>query len=237
MGTVTLQELLYDTKIKLNQTNDAKIAELDSGIASGSPTVASDATLIEWLNEGANRLTRSVFPIPIFVVYNLPLDNYLIDLSLVVDDNGRRMHTCKGVRFNGIDLNYTSQIALDTWGTYLDGSIDTTPIRWFTQETFVGVDQRQSAGTDISLTGYGYGNPMVSLDDVLDVIPDEEAFAVVYYAALQAALKNRENSAFIQRIADFQAEWGGNLARLRLDFDVKSRKTAGAYFAYGAQGR
>ncbi|MEO7714973.1 MAG: hypothetical protein ABIY70_02120 [Capsulimonas sp.] len=210
----SLGALQRDVLSRLNEADNSSAGNLETGTGMGA-TVATAATITQYLNEAAADLARSAFPIVQAGTFSWPGGAQAALLSVFTVPESLTLWFARGVAWGGTALTHCSRSALEnyypTWAADAPG----TPLYWYdTGQNGIGLYPIPSASQTVVANGFVLPSPLVDADDEPSWLPSDLTKLMVFYAAVMIAQKNLEDPSLAARADLWRAEYERGKAQL-----------------------
>jgi hypothetical protein len=180
----TLQDLVNDTKTRLNLPQDTTAGQFNNG--SGNTVITTtDATITQYLNDAIADICRRCYPFyGEKTITNAPAVTVgsraggIVSFADLASGTGPRVWAVNAAAWNNAEMYHTSLTALKVWKTdYLTGS--GTPAYWYEQGTAaIGLYPAPAASGALWVSGLAIPALLVNLTDVCPLAPDLANLAV-----------------------------------------------------------
>ena len=206
----------------LNETDASVVGELATGVG-GSATVTSDSTILDYLNEGAEEMTRTCCyeQGTIQILTTTARVNSFASTALwypqVVVISSTVLTHCGEQELQAFNYNY-----LNTTGA---------PQYWYRNGPYqLGLYPKPSSAVTVDVTGAVSATPILAGSGTFSFAPDDVLLkALPAYAAAKIAMKNYDDPSLVGRA--FWKDWY-DMTRMTLWAQLDtSYKTPGGLFA------
>jgi len=201
----TLVDLQNEVLSRLSLDSASHAGDLPTGTG-GSPTITTAATITQYLNEAAEQICRTCYPITDTGTKASFASNYCPFSSLTVS-SGQALWAARAVKHGTNALTYCSRSALETNLGPVGLETAGTPLYWFPQGND-GVGVYPQPATPATLTVIGLAVPARLTGSAVPTwIEPDLAKALVYRAACLIAEKNTQNPQMAARIPVWMGEF------------------------------
>ena len=206
--TQMLSDLQNDVLSRLNEASNSGIGVLATGTG-GAPTIATLATITQYLNEAMAAFCRECYPVPAIGTYTWAAGAKYVGLTNFTISSGGTIWAVRGVSYAGVQLQYCSRAALELWFPTWQTDASGTPLYWFLADhNSVAVYPTPTLATaTVSIDGYAIPPSLVNQTDVITAIMPDEQIALVFHAAARLAEKNQQDENLAPLVATFMAEY------------------------------
>ncbi|MGO8670984.1 MAG: ubiquitin-activating E1 FCCH domain-containing protein [Capsulimonadaceae bacterium] len=171
-----LSDLIADVQSRLNEPANSTAGDLASG--SGTSTIATVATIAQYLNEAAADLARYAWPIADIGSAALAAGVRTAAFGSLTVADGNSMWAARAVSWDGVPLQHASQSALEHWfgSTY---PLDTGMPLFWTEQGQAGVLVYPAPSTVQTLTVNGLAIPKPMVNSGLAVVSATDTSPIV----------------------------------------------------------
>jgi len=228
---VTAQDIVNQAETYLAQTSQMDVAGLPSGTGeSDIYTITSNQQLLNWINEGQNRVARLCLPIADTATFTPATagQSTIGPYSAVTSSAGRTLHTPTELSIGTKDISPANQGQV-TNKTWYPSTPDGDPTGWANNNSAIGLSPYTTRPA-FTIGGYFLPTPVVLLTTPIDTFLDDFAQrAVAFYVAWMVAAKNRDNSVLSTREVPCANEWIGSVREIYSRIIANDETLAGIF--------
>lgn len=207
---VTLQSLQDDVLNRLNEALNSPAGALQSGTG-GASTIATSDTIIGYLNEAADDLCRSCWPL--FATGSASLTSVstgelITSFSSLTGTGVGNLWAARKVYYNGLELQRQSRSVIDVAYPTLVVDASATPLFWYPAGLQgIGLAPRPSAGASLVVNGLALPAPLVETTDAVTWLDADLTRFLSMYACYYIAIKNMEDETLANRAQAWLAQY------------------------------
>lgn len=229
----TLAQLKTDTLMMLNAASNSPIGNVDSG-TNATPTQDTATTLLYWLNQAADDLATSCYPIRGRGTMAAVIGQDAYSFSGLTVSGISGIWDARAVAYNGVALTQINRALLEVnfpdWLVAASG----TPLYWSqngAKEILLYVPP--SATSTILIAGLATPTHLAADGDIPTWLPAAWHQLLAYYAAYNIGSKQIDNPSVTEKAAIWRREY--DVARVEL-WQIMDADTRRAHYPFKPMG-
>jgi hypothetical protein len=233
MPLITLQDLINDTKARLNEASNTSAGALSAGTGAAD-LITTNAQITDYLNDGAADIAKTVYPIYGTATKTaLTVGTQYVPFSAFTPatGSGSAIWAVQEVTYNGVVLEQTRSGYISVWYPTNATDVNGLPLYWWaTGQQGIALAPKPSASQTLTAIGLLCPTLMVATTDTPTWIEADHLRMLPYYAAAMIARKNIDDKTLEPRIPIWDKMYDDNKTLLAERLVAQDPQIASRYF-------